>query len=124
MRFDADELLSALERPSLKIGGRTYTGRLLSFVEFLPLEGLLQKAIAEGWGAPEFKRLILEYCRLAFPRPWWAFWRPRLGRVLLRQPPRIVVEAIKAFFACQKEATRLAAEGSSTGSVEPQPATS
>jgi len=65
VRFDGDEVLEALEPPSLKLGGRVYTGRILSLFEFLPFEERLKEASEKGWNSREYSQVVLRFCRLA-----------------------------------------------------------
>ena len=50
--YDADAVLAAIEPPVLKLGGETYTGRVLSWAEMLPLTQRLEQLI-DGTGTKE-----------------------------------------------------------------------
>lgn len=114
--FDADSYLEALAPPRLKLGGREYVGRLLSFEEWLGLAERTGAAVASlsrgGTPAPgeylRFRATIRELFDAIFPRPWWALWRPRVSALLMRQPLHVQIDAVRSF--CQSQARAFAAD--------------
>jgi len=101
MRFDADELKESLEVPEIQLEGRTYRGRVLSFMEYVAFEDELRAAAAGKLDSYQLSWLIRRYCAKVFGPPWWMFWKPSVGKVLLRQPTIVQVEAMRNFFGCQ-----------------------
>ena len=97
--FDADARKEALERPTVKLGGRTYTGRLLSIEQFAPFNERVQGK--KQLSFDDIMTLVGDYCDEVFPRPWWKRWQPSVRDLLLMQPPVVVLEAWKDFFRCQ-----------------------
>lgn len=110
--FDADAFDVELGAPQLKIGGRLYVGRILSFEEFAPFEKRSmelddpdRQKDRTAWEAA-FKALARDYLREVFPPPpWWAVWR--------RDPvPTMVthlglLKALKSFFETQARALKM-----------------
>lgn len=101
MSFNADAYLKALRLPSITLGGRTYTGRHLSLDEFLPFAERVAKLGAGKLSWEETKHLVRDYCRAAFPQPWW---QKPVAEKLLRTPPAVIKKALSDFFACQARA--------------------
>lgn len=130
MHFDTKEYLDALDAPSIDLGGRVYTGRLLSIHQWLPFKPRVSSVISEeGIEYTEIRKLCLDYCRAAFPRPWWKFWQRSVGRQVVALPPAVMMKALAAFFACQGRAMMLQplveeSDAGDSDTTEPQPATS
>ncbi len=120
MRFDTPEYLEALEPPSVVLGSRTYVGRLLSIHQWMPLQPRVQAAAQGDVALQEIHNLALAYCRVAFPKPWWKFWRRSVGRQLVKLPPNVLMRALASFFACQGRAMVLPPP---QGDVEGEPLT-
>lgn len=111
--FDADAFDVELGAPRLKIGGRTYVGRILSFEEFAPFE---KRSMAlddpaprqehpERWKA-EFHALAADYLRTVFPAPpWWQFWRQDPVPQMLAHHG--LLQGLKDFFEIQARALKL-----------------
>lgn len=106
-------------------------GRILSAVEFLPYEIRMRAVVAGDVSGPELAGLIMDYCNVVFPLPWWKFWKPSVGRLVLNMAPLTMMEAVKSFLVCQAKASgemnETPAPGPQEGTVlheEPLPATS
>jgi len=105
MIFDADEYLAGFEPPRIKLGGEEYVGQILSYEEFLPFQIKmlqLQSGILQG---KALINVVLDYCDAVFGGPpWWKFWKPSVGRLVLQLPPKAMLEAVNSFLARQAEA--------------------
>jgi hypothetical protein len=124
--FDGDAFLEALRQPALRLEGRTYVGRLLSFEEWGRFAHRFTPTAAGVAGdvvldARRFRRLVRDIVTAVFGRgrPWWAVWRPTVAQRLLRQPMAVQVEALKSFSQSQTaafgaDAARLAATPNGT----------
>jgi hypothetical protein len=97
--FDADARAEALELPKVSIGGRTYTGRLLSIEQFAPFNERVQGKKLLSFD--DIMTLVGDYCDVVFPHPWWKRWQSSVRELLLAQPPVVVLEAWRDFFRCQ-----------------------
>lgn len=118
--FDADELRESLEAPEVKLEGKVYRGRILSYMEFQQFQDELRKAAAGELDDYAFEWFLRRYCAKVFGPPWWMFWKPSVAKVLLRQPPKVVEEAVLHFFDCQARAMPSHEEG---GDGEERPGT-
>lgn len=102
--FDADEYLEALEPPVFKHKDRVHVGRILSEDEFLRFAPKLQAAARKELDYTEYRVLIWQLGRAMFPKPFWKFWEPSVGRILLRLPLKVREAALKDFFESQGKA--------------------
>jgi hypothetical protein len=102
--FDADQYLEALRPPELKHGGRIYRGVLLSEEQWLRFAPRFQAAAKGELDWIEYRVLIWQLGRAFFPRPWWQFWAPSVGRILLRLPPKVREAALMDFLEAQGDA--------------------
>lgn len=105
MNFDADTWLKAQEHPSVTIEGVTYTGRLLSFEQFMPFGQRLEEMQKTGTGFGEFAR---DYLYTIYPKPKKRSWVARLrGEPEAVDPVPLIMshpafmEIMKSFFATQ-----------------------
>lgn len=133
--FDGDAFLAALQRPTLTLGGRTYTGRLLSLPEYLRFQDRLTGAGAGIQGnrvvdPRRFAALVRELTTAIYGRgrPWWAVWRPTVAAQLARTPLAVQVEALLSFSRSQTErfvadAERLTKTAGTTSDPPTPPAT-
>lgn len=103
--FDADQYVAGLEHPTITVSGETYVGRILSAVEFMPYEIRMRAVVAGDVEGTDLARLIMDYCNVVFPLPWWKFWQPSIGRIVLGLPPLVMMEAVKSFLVCQGKAS-------------------
>lgn len=116
MRFDADAYLKALELPVFTAGGRSFTGRLLSFEEWVALEGRLSSWRAGALNYAQIKRLLRDLMDAMFPPPpppplWRRLFlrEKREGSAadeLERLPMPVQLEAIKDFIDSQGNALK------------------
>lgn len=110
--FDADAFDVELGAPRLKIDGRHYTGRILSFEEFAPFEKRSlalddpeQQKDRAAWELA-FRALARDYLRTVFPAPpWWALWRRDPVPRMLRHPG--LLGALQDFFVIQARALKM-----------------
>lgn len=108
--FDGDAYLAALRRPTLTLGGRTYTGRLLSFDEWAQFS---HRLTGEGAGirgnsivdARRFRALVRDLTTTIYGRgrPWWALWRPTVAQQLLAAPLAVQLAALTSFSKSQSD---------------------
>ena len=132
MAYDAAEAVRAFERPTLTVERdrwyhyvfgiremfgptKTYTGRILSHPEWLPIH---EKWIAfhkDGGTDDEARLLIAETCRAMKIPP----------KVVLRLPGSVMREAMEHFLACQYRASGLAqmVQAATKASLTSQPGT-
>ena len=103
--FDADQFVAGLEQPAITIDGQKYVGRILSAVEFMPFEIRMRAAVAGDLTGRDLALLILNYCDVVFPLPWWKFWKASVGRRVLGLAPLAMMEAVKSFLVCQGKAS-------------------
>lgn len=103
MHFNADEYLAALEPPSVTINGRLYTGRLLSFNEWLREADALQRWQSGKASSEEIARMAARLLLLLFPKPWWKFWEPSVASLMLQWPPHLWQKAVVGFINSQME---------------------
>lgn len=115
VEFDGDAYLAALTLPTLKLGGRVYTGRLLGFEEYLAfrerLTGPAAGIAGDSLVSPQkFSRLVRDLTTAIFGRgrPWWMLWRPTLAAQLVALPFPLQVEALKSF--SQSQAAKFATD--------------
>lgn len=108
--FDGDAYLEALKLPTFRLGGRTYTGRLLGFDEWAEFNQRLTGAGAGVSGDKvvdprRFRGLITDLTKRIYGRgrPWWAFWRPTIAERLVAAPLALQVEALKSFCKSQTQ---------------------
>lgn len=116
MRFDADAYMQALEPPVLMAGGQTFTGRLLSFEEWVALDGRLSRWRSGALNYAQIKRLIRDLMDAIFPPPPKPpLWRRLFLRekregsaadALERLPMPVQLEAIKDFIDSQGNALK------------------
>lgn len=101
MAYDAVAVAKSLERPTVTLpcwwapgGSRTYEGRILSYLEFLPFkEGFLDLS-AGKLDEDEALGLFRQYLRaIGIP-----------ARKVLRLPPQVMVEVMEDFLSCQLRA--------------------
>ena len=111
--FDADAFLETLKPPQIKLGGVTYTGRLLSIEEWLPFESRLSafKEVRENGNRikdlEEMKKVLKQFCDLAFPSPLWRIMNPfrkTISERIVALPPAALFKATRDFFECQRRA--------------------
>lgn len=115
--FNADAFVGELGAPQLKLDGRTYVGRILSFEEFAPFEERSNALDAptrtrdERWRA-EFQAFAADYLRTIFPRPpWWHFWwRDPVPRMLAHPG---LLAGLTDFFGIQARALQKMMGGAS-----------
>ncbi|HEY4321717.1 MAG TPA: hypothetical protein VGM77_11145 [Gemmatimonadales bacterium] len=94
--FDIDAWQQTTERPSITLRGRTYTGKLLSAEQFLPILARLQSVATDPEG---FFAVTRDYLTLIYPRQKWLTWRPQIVDEIMSQPN--AAEIISSFFAIQ-----------------------
>lgn len=109
--MDGDAYLAALKRPALKLEGRLFVGRVLSFEEWAKFA---ERFTPNGAGirgnevkdVARFRALVRDVITLGFGlgRPWWAFWQPTLAQRMARQPMGLQVEFLNSFSRSQAEA--------------------
>lgn len=114
MAFEAKEFVALLEypaitverdswweRPLVRLGvlasTKTYTGRLLSHAEWVPMAEALDAASSGNLDVDEADRVYTRYLRAIGIPP----------NVVFDLPPGVMVAAIADFFVCQKAALRL-----------------
>lgn len=95
MVFDADDVLRALEPPRFHWRGRTYTGRLLSYEEWLGHTRAFERVAPDDRVAE--RRAVQAFLRAVFPRPWWAPWRRSVAAIVGRLPRAAQLEALLSF---------------------------
>jgi hypothetical protein len=92
--FDADARAEALELPQIKVGGKTYTGKLLSAPVAAKLVDQFETMQGEEIPLTELVKLLGEvYDAAGFP-----------VAILEQVPLALVPEALEDFFACQVSA--------------------
>lgn len=108
MAVDADAYLESLEPPALTIGGTTYQGQFLSLEEWLPFESkfvTLSKMVVEDFDLNFWRKLVLDFCLLAFPPRWRDVlnpWHKTVGQLVLTLPPVLQMKVMKDFFESQQ----------------------
>jgi hypothetical protein len=100
--YDADALALAVEAPAVRIGRRTYVGRVLSYPEWLPFRDRLLKLKAQELSDEETLAFFREFLDASFPHPWWRFWEPPPRAVIMRHPQLLAI--MHHFFGCQARA--------------------
>lgn len=85
--YDGDAAVEAMRRPALKVAGKTYTGKLISFQQAVAFQHRM-KALENG--SDDQVTMITELC-MAIDIPVDA---------LFQLPPGAVVGALQHFFAC------------------------
>lgn len=109
MSFDADAYLDSLQPPEIKLGGKTYKGRLLSLEEWMPFEPRLQAVASEKATVEEIRGVIKDFCDAVFPVPLLDllnFRRKTVGEQVVALPPAALLKAAAYFFECQARAMR------------------
>lgn len=120
--IDVDSVLATLEKPVLRIHGRTWEGRLLSHAEFQPFRDRIARLlpgipVAERLTDEEAHALVHEFLRALFPLRWRMIWRGDPVQRLLRAPPAVLGEVVQRFFICQLQA--MAPPGATTPTPGP-----
>lgn len=98
--FDAD----AGDLPQLKVGGRIYTGRLISFDALEKYEDPLVRAARGELGKQERRLLVFRFFREVFPSPWWKVWETSVAWAVLKLPLMKQMEVFFHFFHHQQRA--------------------
>lgn len=84
-KFDADAYLEALEKPTLTINGTTFTGRILSIVEWLPFEQRME-ALSDDNNTDGYMAFARDYLRALFPYRMAFKWRGDPVAMTLNHP--------------------------------------
>lgn len=122
MPANLNELVKALEPPTITIGRHTWVGRILSYEEFAPFrDGLLRLAddAKEPLSPAEQLTFVESYLRAVFPPRWAMVWRGDPVRTLMRSPPVVLHEVLKDFLACQLRATTTRMPGATSPTPTP-----
>lgn len=106
MAIDVDAYIESLEPPSITIGGKTYVGQFLSLEEWLPFEARFQMFASKGGtiDLKTLKKLIRDYCYLAFPEKWYKLfnpWHKTMGDRVNALPPAAILKVMRDFFESQ-----------------------
>lgn len=109
--LDGDAYLAALKRPALKLEGRVFVGRVLSFEEWAVFAERFTPAGAGVRGndvhdVRRFRALVRDVITVGYGagRPWWAFWQPTIAQRMARQPMSLQVEFLNSFSRSQADA--------------------
>lgn len=105
MAFDARQYLEALTPPTyVDSKGRTHTGRIVSFEEFVALQPMIEKIERREADPALWKAFVRQMCYVTFPpKHWWS--RSPVIKDILRLPFHAQTEAIKDF--CQSHSAAL-----------------
>jgi hypothetical protein len=119
--FDAD----AGELPQLKVRGRIYTGRLISFDALAKYEPGLLKLGREELSSAELRLLVFRFFRETFPSPWWKVWDKSVAWHVIKLPLKKQMEAFFHFFHLQRKANvgEAPLQSPTSGSDSPPPST-
>jgi hypothetical protein len=125
--MDAETLVGASTAPQVMVGGRTYTGRVLSLEEFAPFLPWADKAAKGELSPAEQAAFVRVFLGTVFPKPWWMVWHRTHPAVkaLCALPWSDLSEKFADFFARQvatlQPPTRKTSSGISTsdGPVAP-----
>ena len=98
--FDADAYIAAMSPPSIVIEGETYTGKLLSFDEWITLMPTFEKLEEDGVPAAEFPAVARKICE-AFDLP---------ADKILKLPIVALKAALVSFFDSQTSVPTLPEE--------------
>lgn len=99
MAYDADAVAASMEAPAVTIRGKTYTGRILSYEEFLPFQARLDAFAAGQLDEKEMMALFREYLEAVFPKKFPSWFREDTVRVILTHPG--VLGIMRSFFQSQ-----------------------
>lgn len=105
--FDTREYLDALEPPVFRHGGREVVGGFVSWDQYLRFQhrlGEWERAPKDARDVRVLRRIMRDYIRAIFPRPWWAPWRTDVWRALRALPFAVQVEAFRSFLRSQATA--------------------
>lgn len=122
MHFNADAYRTNIAPPSITLAGRTFTGRLLSLEQWMPLQHMIATLkrqlranqseervesardayIAQARVKAAFKQLTAAM----FPHPAWKVWEPSVASLLAREPMAVQEEAVKSFIQSQETSLR------------------
>lgn len=102
--MNADRQIEDLKPPTFTHGGRTWTGRFLSFDEWRRYEPALVKIGQGKMEHGEFRLHLYRLAREIFPRPWWKVWDRSVGYHLLRMPLKVQLAAFFSFAEAQGRA--------------------
>lgn len=102
MNVQADDLLAALTPPSVTIGGVTYTGRILSYFEFMPYRDEMLRFNEGELTTEQALAFLTRYFREVFPKRWLG---PDPVPKLMKLPETVLAQVVKSFFTLQLAAT-------------------
>lgn len=119
--IDADADVGDL--PQLKVGGRIYTGRLISFDALVKYEPAMVKWGREELSHAEIRALVFRFFREVFPSPWWKLWEKSVAWAVLKLPLKKQMEVFFHFFHLQRRANLgdQPLPSQTSGSDSPQP---
>ena len=100
MLLDADAERDALEPFRIRINGKVYEGKPVSWPAYQRAERAFLLAQAEALTMAEFEREIRLVFRAAFPPRWWYVLKPLADPVtlIMELPPAVRQKVTQAFF--------------------------
>lgn len=106
MSYDADQFVEAMGIPTLKINGRTYRGRIISFEEWSEWEPRLLKLMKKELTVQQTRLLIYQLANAIYHKPFWKIWERSPGWQVLQLPLAAQMEALQDFAHSQGKANR------------------
>ena len=99
--INVDQWLDSVEKPTITLNGKTHTGRLLSYQQFLPIMKRLE-GIRDSGDNEAYMSLATDYLNLVFPPSTFAFWKKPLASQILALPN---IQEVLTHFLVQQTAS-------------------
>jgi hypothetical protein len=102
--FDATQYLEATTPPTfIAPNGKSYTGRVLSYPQWLPYREALTNFAIAAVTDQDVRRFGKRFLKNIFPRPWWKIWERPVWKWVFELPPIRFMEAMESFIASQEQ---------------------